>query len=283
MSADREAAREWLRRGDLPANIAEAIGLYLATAETIGRRTGELHVALASADGPTHFSIEPYTPEDLIATVNRMREHAAEQLRLLDHAMPRLDDRRRQLALDLLEHRQDFTDQFHAITRLRSGASRIRCHGDYHLGQVLIAEADVVILDFEGEPARPLVERREKCSPLRDVAGMIRSFEYAAAYGLLQGPTRAEDAPALAPWARLWRRWASARFLQGYLGVASGAGFLPPNPDDLRAMLELYLIDKTVYELRYELNNRPDWVGIPLQALLRRAEPEGARMVGAAT
>jgi maltose alpha-D-glucosyltransferase/alpha-amylase len=169
------------------------------------------------------------------------------------------------------------------VTDRKLVATRIRIHGDYHLGQVLYTGRDFLILDFEGEPSRSISERRFKRSPLRDVAGMIRSFEYAAAYGLLQGPTRAEDAPALAPWARLWRRWASARFLQGYLGVASGAGFLPPNPDDLRAMLDLYLIDKTVYELRYELNNRPDWVGIPLQALLRRAEPEGARMVGAAT
>jgi maltose alpha-D-glucosyltransferase / alpha-amylase len=269
MSADREAAREWLRRGDLPANIAEAIGLYLATAETIGRRTGELHVALASADGPTHFSIEPYTPEDLIATVNRMREHAAEQLRLLDHAMPRLDDRRRQLALDLLEHREDFTDQFHAITRLRSGASRIRCHGDYHLGQVLIAEADVVILDFEGEPARPLAERREKCSPLRDVAGMIRSFSYAALTGLTAATqTRPEDVERLSPWAQMWETWVSAAFLRGYRTATAGAPFLPRDADDFDVLLNAFIVDKALYELGYELNNRPDWVHIPLLGLL---------------
>jgi maltose alpha-D-glucosyltransferase/alpha-amylase len=161
-------------------------------------------------------------------------------------------------------------------------ATRIRIHGDYHLGQVLYTGRDFVILDFEGEPSRSLSERRFKRSPLRDVTGMIRSFEYAAAYGLRHGPTRAEDAPALVPRARLWRRWASASFLRGYLAAAGDAPFVPKSRDDLAAMLEFYLLDKTVYELRYELNNRPDWVAIPLEGLLQRVESDPARPVGAA-
>jgi maltose alpha-D-glucosyltransferase/alpha-amylase len=202
---------------------------------------------------------------------------------LLRRRLPTLNESLQHQAHVLIGMEEPLLRRIRAVTDRKLVATRIRIHGDYHLGQVLYTGRDFVILDFEGEPSRSISERRFKRSPLRDVAGMIRSFEYAAAYGLQQGPTRAEDAPALAPWSRLWRRWASARFLHGYLGIAADAGFLPPSPDDLRAMLELYLIDKTVYELRYELNNRPEWVGIPLQALLRRAEPETARMVGAAT
>jgi maltose alpha-D-glucosyltransferase/alpha-amylase len=269
MSADREAAREWLRRGDLPANIAEAIGPYLATAETIGRRTGELHVALASAtDGP-QFGIEQYTRDELNAVVQRMREHGAGQLRLLEQALPRLDDRRRQMAMDVVAHRGDFTDQFQVITRLPSAVSRIRCHGDYHLGQVLIAEADVVILDFEGEPARPLAERREKSSPLRDIAGMLRSFSYAALTGLTAATqTRPEDVERLSPWAQMWETWVSAAFLRAYQTATADASFLPRDADDFDALLNAFIIDKALYELGYELNNRPEWVYIPLQGLL---------------
>jgi maltose alpha-D-glucosyltransferase/alpha-amylase len=269
MSADRDAARDWLRRGDLPANVAQVVGPYLATAETLGRRTGELHVALAAPSGDPRFEMEPYTHADLAATATRMREHALEQLRLLEEAMPRLDERRRQLAADVLENRDDLTDPFHAITRLRSGAGRIRCHGDYHLGQVLVAEADVVILDFEGEPARPIAERREKCSALRDVAGMMRSFSYAALTGLTAGTqTRPEDVERLAPWAQMWETWVSAAFLRGYLTVSAGASFLPRDPDDFDALLHAFIVEKALYELGYELNNRPDWVHIPLTGLL---------------
>jgi maltose alpha-D-glucosyltransferase/alpha-amylase len=156
-----------------------------------------------------------------------------------------------------------------------------RVHGDYHLGQVLIVQDDLMIVDFEGEPSRPAEARRGKSSPLRDVAGMIRSFEYAAAYGLRHGPRRAEDVPALQPWARLWVGWASAAFLGGYLQLAGDAEYLPRDAGELGMMLEFYLLDKTVYELRYELNNRPSWVSIPLEALLRRVEHEAGRVVAA--
>jgi len=164
-----------------------------------------------------------------------------------------------------------------AVLERRPAMLRIRIHGDYHLGQVLFTGKDFIIVDFEGEPSRSLSERRFKRSPLRDVAGMIRSFEYAAAYGLRHGPRRAEDVPALQPWARLWIRWTSAAFLGGYLGLAGDASYLPREPAELAAMLEFYILDKTVYELRYELNNRPSWVDIPLEALLRRVEAEVAR------
>ena len=256
---------------------------FLSQVRLLGQRTAEMHVALASSTEHPAFAPEPFTALYRRSLYQSARSAVRTTFDLLRRRLPTVAEPLQHQAHTLIGMEEPLLRRIRTVTDRKLVATRIRIHGDYHLGQVLYTGRDFIILDFEGEPSRSISERRFKRSPLRDVAGMIRSFEYAAAYGLLQGPTRAEDAPALAPWARLWRRWASTRFLQGYLGVASGAGFLPPNPDDLRAMLELYLIDKTVYELRYELNNRPDWVGIPLQALLRRAEPDGARMAGAST
>ena len=266
-----------------PARIEELTGPFLSQVRLLGQRTAEMHVALASSTEHPAFAPEPFTALYRRSLYQSARSAVRTTFDLLRRRLPTVAEPLQHQARTLIGMEEPLLRRIRTVTDRKLVATRIRIHGDYHLGQVLYTGRDFIILDFEGEPSRSISERRFKRSPLRDVAGMIRSFEYAAAYGLLQGPTRAEDAPALAPWARLWRRWASARFLQGYLGVASGAGFLPPNPDDLRAMLELYLIDKTVYELRYELNNRPDWVGIPLQALLRRAEPDGPRMAGAST
>jgi maltose alpha-D-glucosyltransferase/alpha-amylase len=142
----------------------------------------------------------------------------------------------------------------------------------------LFTGKDFVIVDFEGEPSRSLTERLLKRSPLRDVAGMIRSFEYATAFSLRHGPRRPEDVPTLQPWARLWARWTSASFLRGYLDRAGQAPYLPHEPVGLATMLEFYILDKSVYELRYELNNRPAWADIPLEALLRRIEIETGRV-----
>jgi len=266
-----------------PARIEELTGPFLAQVRLLGERTAEMHVALASSTEHPAFVPEPFTALYRRSLYQSARSAVRTTFDLLRRRLPTLADPLQHQARSLIGLEELLLRRIRAVTDRKLVATRIRIHGDYHLGQVLYTGRDFVILDFEGEPSRSISERRFKRSPLRDVAGMIRSFEYAAAYGLLHGPTREEDAPALAPWARLWRRWASVRFLQGYLGIAAGAGFLPPNPDDLRAMLELYLMDKTVYELRYELNHRPEWVGIPLQALLRRAEPDAARTVGAAT
>ena len=146
-------------------------------------------------------------------------------------------------------------------------ASKIRIHGDYHLGQVLNTGKDFVILDFEGEPARPLSERKLKRSALRDVAGMMRSFQYAAYSALWQPSMRAEDVPFLERWADLWYRQMSAVFLESYLKTTAGASFLPQKESDLQVLLEAYLLDKAVYEVGYELNHRPDWVIIPVRGI----------------
>jgi maltose alpha-D-glucosyltransferase/alpha-amylase len=142
---------------------------------------------------------------------------------------------------------------------------RIRVHGDYHLGQVLYTGKDFVIIDFEGEPARPLSERRIKRSPLRDVAGMLRSFHYAA-YTVFATRVAAERG-ALEPWAQFWYEWVGSAFLRAYLHRAGDAAFLPRAREELATMLRVYLLEKAVYEVGYELNNRPDWTWIPLRAI----------------
>jgi len=150
---------------------------------------------------------------------------------------------------------------------------RIQVHGDYHLGQLLETDGDFIIIDFEGEPARPLHERRLKRSPLRDVAGMLRSYHYAfrtALYHVTGGDTD----PLLSHWARLGFQWTSATFLQAYLQAAATADILPTNRQQLDQLLGLFLLEKATYELNYELNNRPDWVTIPLQGILELVSPD---------
>ena len=269
-NADVVAAHAWAfgAGSDAPASVGEAIRAYLATADVLGRRTGEMHVALADATNPA-FAPEPMTKEDLNATIGAMRQRAVNHLKLLETTLPRLDDRIQEQARDVVGHVDMLLQPFDELRGLTGSSTRIRCHGDYHLGQILMTEGDVVILDFEGEPVRPLEERRAKSSPLRDVAGMIRSFSYAAltAIGAVT-QTRPDDARRFAPWAEFWETWISASFLRSYLLATRGASFLPP-PADLDVLLRAYILDKALYELAYELDNRPTWVHIPLTGVLQ--------------
>ncbi len=252
-----------------PGTDADVVLEYVAPTETLGRRTGELHVALASTAGGPDFAPERLTAADLKALAKDMRAHAVEELRLLETALPQLDARHEELARELLAQQTELLQDFEAVAHLRSGGARIRCHGDYHLGQILIAEADVVIIDFEGEPARPLAERSRKSSPLRDVAGMLRSFGYATMTGLSAAThTRPEDAEALAPWARLFESCVSEAFLRAYRDATAGTDWLPQDEDDFDVLLHAFMMDKALYELAYELNNRPDRIYIPLRGLL---------------
>src|SRR3954451_18877425 len=156
---------------------------------------------------------------------------------------------------------------------LTPGSTKIRVHGDYHLGQVLRTGDDFVILDFEGEPARPLPQRRRKQTPLKDVVGMLRSFDYAAYAGLFAvTQDRPADFERLIPWAQAWQVWTAAAFLRQYLATAAGAAFLPAEPGVVSRLLRAFSLEKALYELLYELNNRPDWVRIPLHGILALVE-----------
>jgi maltose alpha-D-glucosyltransferase/alpha-amylase len=184
-------------------------------------------------------------------------------------------------ALKVLDLQDEVLNRFRTVLSRRIMAKRNRIHGDYHLGQVLYTGKDYVIIDFEGEPARPLTERRIKRSPVRDVSGMLRSFHYAAYTSLFghlgSAVVRPEDLAALEPWARLWNMWVSSTFLESYIEHATPGGFLPTDREELNILLNVYLLEKALYELGYELNNRPDWVRIPLIGILQLLQtPEAA-------
>jgi len=227
----------------------------IALANTLGRRTGELHDALASDAGDPAFAPEPYSRAALDALARQMRAFGAGQLDLLRRT--RHDAALRPLARQVLDREDAILARFDAVRGVARPGSRIRCHGDYHLGQTLVADGDVVILDFEGEPARSLAERREKSSPLRDVAGMLRSFAYVA---------------EVAGRGSSWEQAAASAFLDGYRAATDHADFLP-DARGFGTLLDAFVLDKTLYELGYELNNRPDWVPLPLAALARVATP----------
>jgi len=269
-------AAAWIRSdAEVPPLVQEALQTYRAWADTLGRRTGDLHHELARDAVDPAFAPEPHAAADLHAMADTMGQHADTQLALLEQSLGGLDETRRALGARVLDRRGDLLQHFARLRDLEHAGLRLRCHGDYHLGQVLLTEGDVVIFDFEGEPARPLESRRLKHSPLRDVAGMLRSFSYAARTGLaLATRARPEDRDRLAPWATFWETWVSAAFTRAYLKATSGASFLPGTNADLDALLHAFVVDKALYELAYELNSRPDWVQIPLEGLLALKAPD---------
>ncbi|HXV19159.1 MAG TPA: alpha-amylase, partial [Candidatus Omnitrophota bacterium] len=171
----------------------------------------------------------------------------------------------------LLEKKDEVLKKFQTIHKIKIATMRIRCHGDYHLGQVLYTGKDFVIIDFEGEPASSLEERKIKRSPLRDVAGMLRSFHYAAYGSILDkrlgGGSGFENYARLEPWARFWYVWVSSAYLKAYLETAKESAFLPKRDEELTVMLDVYVLEKAIYELNYELNNRPDWIEIPVKGV----------------
>jgi maltose alpha-D-glucosyltransferase/alpha-amylase len=243
--------------------------LYLEAGATLGRRTAELHLALATPTDDPAFAPEALTDVDLNAQFAGIRQHATSVLDLLKERLSHLPDEVVEVAASVLSRRRQILDRFGPLTDDFPGIQRIRIHGDYHLGQVLRVKTDFVILDFEGEPARPLAVRRSKQSPLKDVAGMLRSFGYAAYAGLMNYIARhPENVTRLEPWAQLWERSAAAEFLRAYREAAQGADFLPSRSVDFRKLLNVFLLDKALYEVLYELNSRPPWVRIPLMGIL---------------
>jgi len=252
--------------GQPPPFFAALEHWYLGSASTLGRRTAELHQTLARASEPA-FAAEPLAGEALDALARDMCAHAGAALDVLQKRAATLTEAARVQADAVLTARDSLLGRFDAIRRLDSAGVRIRIHGDYHLGQVLRTEEDFVILDFEGEPARSLAERRAKHSPLKDVAGMVRSFSYAAYAALFAFTLHTPDDYALLePWADTWSRWAADAFLTAYRSTV-GASPMVPSGDAFVALLRAFVLEKALYELAYELNNRPDWVRIPLTGI----------------
>ncbi len=253
------------------------MGGYLETARLLGRRTGEMHRALASDREDPAFAPESFTRLYQRSLYQSMRNLCGNVFHLLREKLPSLPPGVAAGAEHVLALEQRVLKLFRTLADRRIRANRIRCHGDYHLGQILYTGKDFVIIDFEGEPVRSVGERRIKRSAFRDVAGMLRSFQYAAATvfatRVVDRMVRAEDAATMEPWTRLWERWASSAFLRAYLDTAADAGILPTAKDELEALLTGDLLEKAVYELGYELNNRPGWIWIPIRGITQLVEP----------
>ncbi|HEX2223037.1 MAG TPA: maltose alpha-D-glucosyltransferase, partial [Thermoanaerobaculia bacterium] len=253
-------------------DVIERIGTYLPMVRLLGERTAELHVALASAEaGDKDFAPEPFSELYQRSLYQSMRSLTKKNFRLLRQKLATLPAEARAQGEAVLAAEEPLLARFARLMERRITAERIRVHGDYHLGQVLYTGKEFVILDFEGEPTRSLSERRLKRSPLRDVAGMLRSFQYAAHARLLEeretGGVGDGDLALFQGWGLYWERWVAAAFLRAYLDRAGTASFIPRDREELEVMLDSYILEKAVYELDYELNNRPDWVRIPLQGI----------------
>jgi maltose alpha-D-glucosyltransferase / alpha-amylase len=247
----------------------EHVGTYLDAAALLGKRTAELHVALAQSTKDPAFSPEPFSVKDIDVLRSDLIQHAANAFDALKANVAKLPDTVLERAGLVMSRRTVVLDRLRALATQPTDALRTRIHGDYHLGQVLRSKGDFVILDFEGEPARSLAERRTKQSPLKDVAGMLRSFSYAAFSALIKYSTRRpEDFSRLEPWAKLWEQSVSSAFLRTYCESVNGVPVIPSNPQQFAQLLEAFVIDKALYELTYELNNRPNWVVIPLTGIL---------------
>lgn len=242
-------------------------GEFLRLAALLGKRTAELHLALASSNRAA-FKPEPLSSENQARIQAELRAEANATLKLLQEKCVDLAPDAKPYAERILSHRKTIASRLNALMRAPINARKIRVHGDYHLGQVLFAGNDFIIIDFEGEPMRPIDERRAKRPAFQDLAGMIRSFHYAAHAALLQDSSRSkEDLTRLTTFGELWFHETSRAFLKAYLRVAGDAPFVPKSLDERERLLRSFLLAKALYELRYELNNRPDWVRIPLRGV----------------
>lgn len=258
-----------LSESEVPVIMEELVGsLYLEMTALLGKRTGEMHIALAAEQVDPKFAPEPFS-----LLYQRSLYHSMRILtrRVFDLMRKNLKNVSPEIRVDiegLLTKEKDIIGGFARLFGKKLRSTKIRIHGDYHLGQVLYTGNDFVIIDFEGEPARPIGERRLKRSSLRDVAGMIRSFHYPT-YSILNSRKMysEQEIHDLRPWAEAWYKSVAATFLKSYFNTVNGKSFVPAERGELDLMLKAYLMEKAIYEVAYELNNRPEWVTIPLHGI----------------
>ncbi|KQP36279.1 maltose alpha-D-glucosyltransferase [Pseudorhodoferax sp. Leaf274] len=245
-------------------------GAHIALMQTLGRRTAELHLALGTKSGDAAFDPEPLATADVVGWREQTQADLQQSLALLQSSLARLPAGVQDDARAVLASSTALAQRIASGGVLENEGRKIRIHGDYHLGQVLLTRNDFVIVDFEGEPGRAFAERRAKQSPLRDVAGMLRSFDYARAVALRQAAHTPEEAAPMAAPAREWEAASRTAFLQSYRDTLSGTPLAVS--DQALSLLALFELQKALYELRYELENRPDWVSIPLAGILALAQ-----------
>jgi maltose alpha-D-glucosyltransferase/alpha-amylase len=269
-------ADAWLTDAAPPGEGRELLASYLDTAERLGRDTAAMHRALAGGTGPA-LAPEPFGKLYQRSVYQGMRTRVGLVFRELHRRLPGLPDAARDLGRTLMAAEGELTRRCRAVLRPEVTGQRIRVHGNYHLGEFLYTGSGFVVIDFEGDPERPLSERRIKRSALRDAADMVRSFHYAAltplygpeeAPGKFSGVIRVEDRREILGWARFWASWVTARFVRAYFAGMSGTGLLPADPTVCRELLELFVLEKAVAELGTELEHRPARAAIPMLGLL---------------
>jgi maltose alpha-D-glucosyltransferase/alpha-amylase len=256
-----------------PAAVSDPMIEYLEVASALGRRTAEMHLALAADSADPGFAPEPMIHADLVNATARALTQAERTLAALDAAIGSTESRvPPDVAVQagvLLDARGLLLDTIRSAAALEPAVTKIRIHGDYRLGQVLLLEGDVYLQNIEGHLAWPAAAQREKQSPLKDVAGMVRSFSYAAHAALLTYPSTGPDRRAhLSGWAQLWQLWTTSSFLRSYYATAGTSAMLPQDATERDALLGFFLVDRALRELDGELNNRPEWIGIPVSGLL---------------
>jgi len=259
----------------IPQLMHELLGeAYLGMIEKLAERTAEMHLSLASLTSDPAFAPEAFTTLYQRSIYQAMCEQVKRTVILIREIMHSLPAEQQELCSLLLQKQKTILQQFDPIRREKIDTLKIRIHGDYHLGQVLFTGKDFVIIDFEGEPARPISERKIKRSVFRDISGMLRSFDYAA-FNVLQpnqSVFRSEESLALAPWADRWSFYVGQHFLDTYFEKTAGSDIVPEEPKQREHLMRAYLMNKAVYELNYELNNRPEWAVIPLRGILKLLE-----------
>jgi maltose alpha-D-glucosyltransferase/alpha-amylase len=255
-------------------NEATVFALYNDFARRLGTRTADLHRAFAVDTDDPAFAAEPITAADLAAWADGVERQAEAAFRAIGHVYADLDDATAALAEAVLDRREGLKARLAAVRGLTASAAKTRLHGDYHLGQVLVSKDDVHLLDFEGEPARPLAERRAKMAVHKDVAGMLRSFDYVAETvgERLVGDRGHADATVRALMER-WRAATTAAFLDAYRSRMEGCRSLPQDAEEDRLLLDLFLLEKAFYEIGYEAANRPAWLAIPLKGVTALLPP----------
>jgi maltose alpha-D-glucosyltransferase/alpha-amylase len=255
----------------LPVDFTKLTGeLFIEMITLLGKRTAQMHCVLSSEPDDPHFAPEPFSLLYQRSLFQSMQGLVQKGLRLLEKRISTIPLNFFDEAKYLLQNEHILIDSLRQLIHLRIKTSKIRVHGDYHLGQVLYTGKDFVFIDFEGDPSRPLSERKLKRSPFKDVAGLIRSIDYAAYYVLTSTPAFMETHfLTLQQWIEPWYHYASRLFFQAYLKECHDAAFIPPTTEQIETLLQVFLIEKAAYELIHELNTRPEWAIIPLKGLTR--------------
>jgi maltose alpha-D-glucosyltransferase / alpha-amylase len=255
---------------DVPSLVQKLIGSVTYERVTLlARRTAEMHLALSLEPDDADFQPERFTQNYQRSIYSGHRKLVSEKFNALEQRIAKLPEYVRGEAQQVLALKDQIIEAFEEIFKEKIEASKTRIHGDYHLGQVLFNGKDYFIIDFEGEPMHAISERRLKKTPFKDVAGMMRSFHYAA-YGqlVLNQNYRKEDIPFLEQWALQWYHYVSQFYLTAYLDRCGEANFMPPDEAGKQMLLRTYMLEKAIYEVGYEMNARPDWLRVPIRGVL---------------